>query len=203
MDGLAVVRARGVTLPFIISLAEYLATPLSLEIQHIVHIVTVLALAIGIFLFVLALIIGYKWLDAVIFFIGIVVANVPEGLLPTVTVCLALTGRRMFSKMVLVKNLESVETLGSTSCICSDKTGTLTENRMTVGKLGLLFVCSNSPPIICLDRMEFIYGTADKTTRSRNTATASAISTGRCCSTPLAWETPPCLTRVLAINQSR
>ena len=70
-----------------------------------------------------------------VFAIGIIVANVPEGLLATVTVSLALTASRMATKYVLVKNLESVETLGSTSCICSDKTGTLTQNRMTVSNL--------------------------------------------------------------------
>ena len=68
----------------------------------------------------------------VVFLIGIIVANVPEGLLATVTVSLTLTARRMFLKNVQVKNLESVETLGSTSVICSDKTGTLTTNVMTV-----------------------------------------------------------------------
>jgi sodium/potassium-transporting ATPase subunit alpha len=73
----------------------------------------------------------YDIIQNMVFAIGIIVANVPEGLLATVTVSLALTAQRMAGKMVLVKNLESVETLGSTSCICSDKTGTLTQNRMT------------------------------------------------------------------------
>lgn len=76
--------------------------------------------------FALGFIYGYTVIDNLIFMIGIIVANVPEGLLITVTVSLALTARRLALKKVLVKNLESVETLGSTSCICSDKTGTLT-----------------------------------------------------------------------------
>ena len=67
--------------------------------------------------------------------VGIIVANVPEGLIATVTIIMALAAERMAKKMVLVKNLQSVETLGSTSCICSDKTGTLTQNRMTVSHM--------------------------------------------------------------------
>lgn len=70
-----------------------------------------------------------------VFGIGIIVANVPEGLLATITITLSVAAKKMSLRKVLVKNLESVETLGSTSCICSDKTGTLTQNIMTVEHL--------------------------------------------------------------------
>lgn len=110
-------------------------TPIAKEINNFIHIITGIAFAMGGSLFVSAFMMGYHWLDAVIFLIGIIVAYVPEGLLATVTVCLTLTAKRMAKKNCLVKNLEAVETLGSTSTICSDKTGTLTQNRMTVSHM--------------------------------------------------------------------
>eukprot|EP00731_Ephydatia_muelleri_P011696 Em0006g590a len=121
-------------------------TTLAIEIDHFIMLISIFAVFIGIVFFVVAFVLGYSWLNAFIFLIGIIVANVPEGLLPTVTVpggwgggrvgvCLTLTAQRMKAKNCLVRKLEAVETLGSTSVICSDKTGTLTENRMTVAHL--------------------------------------------------------------------
>jgi sodium/potassium-transporting ATPase subunit alpha len=115
--------------------AESAETPLAIEIERFILIVSMVAFTLGISFLIFGFIIGYGPIMNLVFAIGIIVANVPEGLLATVTVSLALTARRMAKKMVLVKNLESVETLGSTSCICSDKTGTLTQNRMTVSQI--------------------------------------------------------------------
>ncbi|XP_059140983.1 sodium/potassium-transporting ATPase subunit alpha-like [Physella acuta] len=110
-------------------------TPIAREIEHFIHLITGVAVFLGLSFGAIALYMGYSWIKAVVFLIGIIVANVPEGLLATVTVCLTLTAKRMAKKNCLVKNLEAVETLGSTSTICSDKTGTLTQNRMTVAHM--------------------------------------------------------------------
>jgi calcium-translocating P-type ATPase len=92
----------------------------------------VLAVALGAAFFVVGVHAGLPLLSAFVFGIGIIVANVPEGLLPTVTLALAMGARRMARRNVLIRHLPAVETLGSATVICTDKTGTLTLNRMSV-----------------------------------------------------------------------
>jgi len=106
-------------------------TPIAREIHDFVKKISAIAFALGISFFIVSYVKSGDPIVAVVLLIGIIVANVPEGLLATVTVSLTLTARRMAIKKVRVKNLESVETLGSTSVICSDKTGTLTTSIMT------------------------------------------------------------------------
>ena len=107
-------------------------TPISKEVSEFMQIVTVSAVALGCFLFVVAFLLGYHWIDAILFLIGVIVASVPEGMLAIVTIALSVTAKRMSSKNCLVRNLEAVETLGATSVIVTDKTGTLTCGRLTV-----------------------------------------------------------------------
>ena len=114
------------------SSAEAQATTLQVEINRFIKIIACVAVGLGILFFFLGLIVGFDLITNFIFALGIVVANCPEGLLSTVTVSLAITAKKMLSKNIMVKNLQSVETLGAITCICSDKTGTLTKNKMTV-----------------------------------------------------------------------
>ncbi len=107
-------------------------TPLTRELHRLVRTIAVLAVTVGAVFFVLMLLIGTGASDGFVFAIGITVALVPEALLPTVTLSLAIGAQRMAEQQALVRRLESVETLGSTTVICTDKTGTLTQNRMRV-----------------------------------------------------------------------
>jgi magnesium-transporting ATPase (P-type) len=144
--------------------AETKQTPLAHEIERFIILISAVAVILGLTFFLYGLIVvEYDVVDMLVFAIGIIVANVPEGLLATVTVSLALTAKRMATKMVLVKNLESVETLGSTSCICSDKTGTLTQNRMTVSQLFLNRKVVNAEVNLEIFKKEFEAETAKGT----------------------------------------
>jgi sodium/potassium-transporting ATPase subunit alpha len=112
-------------------------SPLRKEITRLSRLTAILAVLISVVFFSLGWMIGIPLRKDFIFAIGIVVAMVPEGLLPTLTLALVLATQRMAKRNVLIRYLPSVETLGSTTVICTDKTGTLTQNRMMVRQLYL------------------------------------------------------------------
>jgi calcium-translocating P-type ATPase len=115
--------------------AERHPSPLELQMTRVTRVVAVLSLSVGALFFALAGALGMGTTERFLFAIGVIVANVPEGLLPTVTLSLALATQRMARRNAIVRRLASVETLGCTTVICTDKTGTLTANAMTVRKV--------------------------------------------------------------------
>ena len=118
---------------------EEVETPLRKELKHFIKVISSIAIFLGAVFFIISILLGNPLIGSIIFAIGIIVANVPEGLLPTVTLCLSIASKRMAKRNALIKNLESVETLGSTTVICTDKTGTITQNKMSVNSLYLNF----------------------------------------------------------------
>ncbi len=140
-DAVAVVFATGMGTEFgkIASLTQEIAgpkSPLQRELERATRVVTAVAVGTGAAFFPLA--VGFAGMDTAegfLFALGMIVAFVPEGLLPTVTLALAMGVQRMARRKALVKRLSAVETLGCTSVICTDKTGTLTRNEMTVTEL--------------------------------------------------------------------
>ncbi len=106
--------------------------PLARRLHRVVSVVGLIAAAVGVGFFGVALLLGLEPTQGFLFAVGVTVALVPEGLLPTVTLSLARAAQSMAGRDALVRRLESVETLGATTFICTDKTGTLTRNEMSV-----------------------------------------------------------------------
>lgn len=137
-NGRAVVYATGMHTEFgkIANLTQKIVekpSPLTIEISKLSKLITIIAIVLGVVFFLLSkFIVKLTIFESIIFAIGIIVANVPEGLLPTLTLSLSVGTQRMAKRNALIKKLSTVETLGSTSVICTDKTGTLTKNEMTV-----------------------------------------------------------------------
>lgn len=113
------------------------ASPLKREITRMSRMVAFLATGLGTVFFLIGQAHGLPFWENILFALGIIVANVPEGLLPTVTVSLAMATQRMARRNALVRHLPAVEALGATTVILCDKTGTLTQNRMSVSHLFL------------------------------------------------------------------
>ncbi|MEN6587453.1 MAG: cation-transporting P-type ATPase [Sulfuricella sp.] len=144
-EGKAVVFTTGVNTEFgkiahLTQAPKARLSPLQREIVHLSHIVAGLSIGLGVLFFLAGQAMGLSFWENFLFAIGIIVANVPEGLLPTVTLALAMATQRMARRNALIRHLPSVETLGSATVICTDKTGTLTLNRMEVKQLFTLGV---------------------------------------------------------------
>jgi sodium/potassium-transporting ATPase subunit alpha len=136
---------------------DNMKTPIAIEIEHFIHIITFVACFIGVSFLIIGMVRKEDPITNLVFMVGIIVANVPEGLLLTVTIALTLTAKQMKERNVLVKNLESVETLGSATVIASDKTGTLTQNRMTAVEL---YCDMKTFPISTMEERDWCKGTA-------------------------------------------
>jgi P-type E1-E2 ATPase len=141
--GRAVVYATGMTTEFgkIAHFTKVVGdgrSPLPQEMIHTTKVVTLIAVGVGLAFFVLAVTLAWVTLaESCIFAIGMIVAFVPEGLLPTVTLALALGTQHITRRHALVKRFSAVETLRYTTVICTDKTSTLTQNEMTVCEIWL------------------------------------------------------------------
>jgi magnesium-transporting ATPase (P-type) len=136
-EGVAVVTATGsatrlASVAALTTAVRRHETPLGREIRRLVRTTTFIALGVGVVFVATSSVLGIPLQNGLVFGIGVMVALVPEALLPTVTLSLAIGAQRMARHNALVRRLESVETLGSTTFICTDKTGTLTQNRMAV-----------------------------------------------------------------------
>lgn len=113
-------------------------TPLQLELQRIGKRIGVIILGLCALIFAVGIAKGIPPMDIFFIVVSLAVAAVPEGLPAIVTVCLGIGVLRMAKKKALIRRLDAIETLGSITVICADKTGTMTENRMTVEDVWLL-----------------------------------------------------------------
>src|SRR5512136_431205 len=136
--GRAVVSETGMTTQFgrIANLTETVSeppSPLQVQLERLTRRISLLAIGLGIIVTAVSITqLQMNWIEALLLGVGLIVAFIPEGLRPLVTLTLAMAGQRLADKGVLIKQMSTVETLGATSVICTDKSGTLTQNQMTV-----------------------------------------------------------------------
>jgi len=138
--GMAIVTGTGMNseigkIAEMIQTTETKLTPLQLKLRHLGHVLGIATIAISIIVFLAGVLSGKEVGEMAINAISLAVAAIPEGLPAVVTIALSLGVTRMIKRHALVRKLPSVETLGGTTVICTDKTGTLTCNQMTVTKI--------------------------------------------------------------------
>lgn len=120
----------------LLSGVEELTTPLLRQINRFGRLFTWFAVAGALLLFLFAVFLrGYDWLDALVVVVALAVGLVPESLPAVITITLAIGVQRMAQRNAIIRRLPAVETLGATSVICSDKTGTLTRNEMAARRV--------------------------------------------------------------------
>jgi fructose-specific phosphotransferase system IIA component len=141
--GKAVVIATGMSteigkIAYLTQIVKMDLSPLQKEVNGLSKMIAAISVGVGFIFFFVGLAFTKMTLVAsAMFAIGIILANVPQGLMPTLTLALSMAVQRMAKKHALIKKLSSVETLGCTNVICTDKTGTLTTNQMSVRKIWL------------------------------------------------------------------
>jgi Ca2+-transporting ATPase len=139
--GKAVVIATGMSteigkIAYLTQTVKEELSPLQKEVSRVSRLIAGISVVMGfVFLFVGLIFTRMTFVASAMFAIGIILANVPQGLMPTLTLALAMAVQRMVKKHALIKKLSSIETLGCTNVICTDKTGTLTTNEMSVKKI--------------------------------------------------------------------
>eukprot|EP00444_Apocalathium_aciculiferum_P050192 CAMPEP_0183508008 /NCGR_PEP_ID=MMETSP0371-20130417/8551_1 /TAXON_ID=268820 /ORGANISM="Peridinium aciculiferum, Strain PAER-2" /LENGTH=1113 /DNA_ID=CAMNT_0025704305 /DNA_START=68 /DNA_END=3409 /DNA_ORIENTATION=+ len=155
------------------------------ELSRIVKFITMLAFFLALCILIIGFAQGVPWQLVVNLVITVFCANIPQGLPATVTSCLGIAAKRMHNRHVLVKNLEVIETLGSASCICSDKTGTLTQNRMTVQNFwfnnsfemlqGAVVIGATSSAASAHTAQDMLHGKNEKKTKNSVTESATQV----------------------------
>ena len=116
---------------------DELDTPLKIKLNKIGKVLSLAGIIISIIIFIIGLLYGKNLISVLMISISLAISVIPEGLPATATIVMALGVQRMAKENALIRKLPAVETLGSTTVICSDKTGTLTQNKMTVKEFAL------------------------------------------------------------------
>ena len=142
----------------LIASADILATPLTKKIARFSGLLLYVILGLAAITFVVGVLRGESWLDMFMAVVALAVGAIPEGLPAAVTITLAIGVAKMARRNAIIRKLPAVETLGSTTVICSDKTGTLTQNQMTVQEMyagGDLFLLSGNR--LCARRGDYLW----------------------------------------------